>query len=386
MITKDNIDKNARSTTATTHYHGISMTVMQFPTENHPGEDQPAFLPVQTVTKSISKKVKALPSSYTEVKPLFLPKQKQHFAPICNVNVSCYDDNDQYILARKDEFLWLDTVHNNFQSELAINSWSKHHANEGRTKPGMKGIHAILPLIPKPVHTLESQYHCMDIISRTIEYLNPGQTVVDVCDQPVYALTKELQFKKPDVFGADKYFSLLGGLHIELCLLTIHGELIKGSGLHEILVNSDLSIIGTGAILSGGHIKQARYCMQVAACAIYMKLEEACKNAESNLTPIQWLEEKSQYNQMCFYWKLILNLEVDILLYIRAIRESNYHLYVLSIKHLMKWFFGMDHYKYARWGSVHLFDLIHLHVTSPKIYKEFMEGNFSFQKTMRQFS
>ena len=151
-------------------------------------------------------------------------EQKHLFAPICNPNVSLYDDNEQYNRVRNDELLWLSTVHNNFQSDVAVNSWSKHHANKGHTKPGMKGIHSILPLIPKPVHTLESQHHCMDIISRTINYLNPGQTVVGVCDQPVYTLTKEIQFKKPDIFGTGRYFSLLGCLHIELCLLIIYME------------------------------------------------------------------------------------------------------------------------------------------------------------------
>ena len=70
--------------------------------------------------------------------------------------------------------------------------WSKHHeANEERAKAGIKGINTLLPLIPKPVHT-ESQNHCMDIIKRTINNLNPGQATVDVCDHPVFALTKEI--------------------------------------------------------------------------------------------------------------------------------------------------------------------------------------------------
>ena len=54
-----------------------------------------------------------------------------------------------------------------------------------------KELIPLLPLIPKPVHT-ESQNHCMDIIKRTINNLNPGQTTVDVCDHPVFALTKEI--------------------------------------------------------------------------------------------------------------------------------------------------------------------------------------------------
>ena len=49
----------------------------------------------------------------------------------------------------------------------------------------------------------------------------------------------------------------------------------------------------------------------------------------------------------------------------------------------MKWFFAFDHFNYARWGSVHLFDLMTLFC--PDVYEEFMKANFSFQKTSRVF-
>ena len=89
---------------------------------------------------------------------------------------------------------------------------------------------------------------------------------------------------------------------------------------------------------------------------------------------------------MCNYWRLILELQIDILVFIRSIRESNFHLYVLSLKNLMKWFFSMDHYNYARWVTVHLFDLVNLHINCPDVYKAFSEGKFAFQKTLNQFS
>ena len=53
---------------------------------------------------------------------------------------------------------------------------------------------------------------------------------------------------------------------------------------------------------------------------------------------------------------------------------------------MMKCFFAFDHFNYARWGSVHLFDLMILHLFCPDVYEEFMKGNFSFQKTSRVFS
>ena len=69
----------------------------------------------------------------------------------------------------------------------------------------------------------------MPLNMKWTETLNPGQTPVDVKDQPVYALTKELQLRFPEIFS--NYFSLFGQLHIEQCLLVIHRQMIKGSGL-----------------------------------------------------------------------------------------------------------------------------------------------------------
>ena len=71
--------------------------------------------------------------------------------------------------------------------------------------------------------------------------LNPRQTPVDVSDQPVFALTKELILQFPETFS--KYFPIFGQLHIEQCLLVIHGQLIKGSELLEILRENQFSMI-----------------------------------------------------------------------------------------------------------------------------------------------
>ena len=65
----------------------------------------------------------------------------------------------------------------------------------------------------------------------SIEHLNPGQIAVDVCDQLMYALTKEVQYRNPEKFGPGQYFCLMGDLYIEMCILAIHGELIYRSGL-----------------------------------------------------------------------------------------------------------------------------------------------------------
>ena len=55
---------------------------------------------------------------------------------------------------------------------------------------------------------------------------------------------------------------------VDHCLLSLHRELVKGSGLYEILANNNLPTIGTGAAVNTNPIKQARYCLQVAVTAV----------------------------------------------------------------------------------------------------------------------
>ena len=139
-----------------------------------------------------------------------------------------------------------------------IISWSRYHLDK-ISNVSLKGINAVFPIIPKQFHTLSTQYHCMELIKRTIPYLNPGQTPVDAYDQPVFTLTKEIQWRYPEKFGSGSYFCLFGGLHFEQCMLIIHSDVNKGSSLENMLSNIDMSIIGTGALVHANLTKQARY-------------------------------------------------------------------------------------------------------------------------------
>ena len=227
----------------------------------------------------------------------------------------------------------------------------------------------------------------MNIIADTIKYINPGQIPIDTCDQPVFALTKEVQWRYPEKFSDVQYFSILGGLHIEQSLLVVHGEVVSGSGLAEILENNDLSLIGTStAILDVNNIKRSRYCLQVSLCAIYKKLKEAHIGSNSPLPIFEWLEQRIQVSEMCYYWKIIIDLQVLILIFVRSIREGNFHLYMESLWVALKWFFALDKYNYARWCTVHWYDLVKLSQVCPSVYEEMVNGFFSFQKTSRNFS
>ena len=79
-------------------------------------------------------------------------------------------------------------------------------------------------------------------------------------------------------------------------------------------------------------------------------------------------------SKLALHWKNTLDLEINISIFIRALRESNFDLYVLSLLFLIKWFFALDHYNFARCLSVHLHDLLFQDTDVPDLYKQFLSG------------
>ena len=77
---------------------------------------------------------------------------------------------------------------------------------------------------------------------------------------------------------------------------------------------------------------------------------------------------------------------IDLLVFIRSLPEGKYSLYVASLCKLIRWYFALDHYNYAIWLSVRIYDLLALSQNSPQLHKFFTDGYFTFQKTDLQFS
>ena len=75
-----------------------------------------------------------------------------------------------------------------------------------------------------------------------------------------------------------------------------------------------------------------------------------------------------------------------VLIYIRAISEADFELYVDALTQIVPWFFALDQIHYARWIPVHLRDMVTLKDVHPTVFAEFMKGNFVVKKTERRFS
>ena len=67
--------------------------------------------------------------------------------------------------------------------------------------------------------------HCMRVIRKLIQHLNPTKTPVITGCQPVYTLLKQVQWQFPNDFGEEHFFVGMGGLHIEMAMLSLIGNL-----------------------------------------------------------------------------------------------------------------------------------------------------------------
>ena len=98
------------------------------------------------------------------------------------------------------------------------------------------------------------------------------------------------------------------------------------------------------------------------------------------------MEKKASESPMFHYWKMIFDLKVLILMFIRSERQRDFTLYVQVLNSIMKYIFAFNNYSYARWLTIHVDDLMKLELVCPNVYKEFCSGNFVVRKTITSFS
>ena len=82
------------------------------------------------------------------------------------------------------------------------------------------------------------------------------------------------------------------------------------------------------------------------------------------------------------YWDMVLRIEIQILIFIRAHREKDFPLYVEALESLAFLFFAMDHFNYSRWIPVHLRDMTSLPVKLRDDFSKF----WAVSKTNNRFS
>ena len=80
---------------------------------------------------------------------------------------------------------------------------------------------------------------------------------------------------------------------------------------------------------------------------------------------------------------MVLQQEVDVMIFVRAIQEADFLLYIDALAKIVPWLFAFDHTNYAGWIPVNLYHLVTLKYCHPVVYSEFLNGNFTVKKTAR---
>ena len=97
-------------------------------------------------------------------------------------------------------------------------------------------------------------------------------------------MEEKLQWAYPDGLSKDKYFAVMGGLHLEQHLLKINGQLVTGSGLDGIMDTAKLPYIGLKtAFCDVNDVKKVLYAVEVVAICLYKQLSLAHSESETHL-------------------------------------------------------------------------------------------------------
>ena len=259
---------------------------------------------------------------------------------------------------------------------------------------GAVAITSLLPLFFDQAKSVAMIRHSMDVVKQAVDILNPGQVPIITMDQPLFAVAKQIQWNWPETHGEDKFVVMFGGLHIEMAVLKVLGDLLQGSGWVEALVQARVATPGTAdSLLKACHVTRARDAHQVTVSSLYLLLQKAYLKYKNSLeegdAPLaleDWCAQKTTTCPQFQFWSIILQLQLEFLIFMRSIREGNFLLYTDALTKLVPWFFALGHTNYARWIPVHLRDMNSLKYDHPSVYDYFLEGKFVVQKTTRRFS
>jgi hypothetical protein len=96
--------------------------------------------------------------------------------------------------------------------------------------------------------------------------------------------------------------------------------------------------------------------------------------------------EENACNSTLMFWKQYIELVETLLLFIRADREGDWTLHLTTFKEMLPLMITYDHTNYSRWGIIYLLDMLQLEHTAPRVYEEFMAGNFVVKESTGSFN
>ena len=193
-------------------------------------------------------------------------------------------------------------------------SWAAYHDSHQVENDSRTAISTLLPLFQDDSKSVAMIKHSMDVVKKSVNIFNPGQTPVIACDQPLFKIAKDFQWSWPLTHGEDSYVVMLGGLHIKMTLLTCLGDLLDGSGWTSAISHAQVASPGTAdSFLKASHVKKTARAHQVTACALYNLRPDAYIKGGTETTREAWSLERRGSSVQFRLWELILITELAIM-------------------------------------------------------------------------
>ena len=329
--TIDILDVNPSSNTAEHSFHGTGISSFQVLNEESLERPLAEFPPLD--------KNKQLPSSYAIV-PEYALQTKKVSVVACPLD---YDKHCCYEQCMAEEYDWLQTAHTLLSTEIKKTdriSWAAYHAAQGRGNPIPETTEVMLPLFHEKAASPAMMKHGLDVLKGITEFLNPGQECVMSMYQPLYADAKYVQWAQPEKYGEKIFVLVMGGLHLEMALWGCVGDLLEGTGWTTVLTEAEVaSSCVSNSFLKVSHLARTRMAHEILLLSLFVVMSHAYSNSGTTESFNEWRENLKETSPTFFFWDLVMELEMQVLMFIRSQREGNFQLYVASLEQLVYLFF-----------------------------------------------
>ena len=84
----------------------------------------------------------------------------------------------------------------------------------------------------------------LDVITDAVHHLNTHQIPIMACDQPLYAIAKQIQWNQPLFYSENKVVIIFGQLHVEMAAWKTIGDWLDDSGWTAALIKSNIASAG----------------------------------------------------------------------------------------------------------------------------------------------
>ena len=211
-------------------------------------------------------------------------------------------------------------------------SWAVYHACKQFNRTDVEADSAMFPIWRDDSELPATIKHVLDTLMASTKYLNPGQTSVIGLDQPLYPITKKIQWHCAKTYGKDRLVLMLGNLHIEMVIFSCLGDWLEDSGCTTALLNAGVTSPGNDSLYTGHAVAKTKYVHQVTAKALHILMIDAFQKSFTHVskqhTFDEWCKEMESRSPKFKFWSVALRMELDYILFLRAGRKGDFILYI----------------------------------------------------------